>query len=263
MKKFTIIIALMLVALTASAQSAREKGWVLRPEVNAGYYIVGTFENVCTINTLSTYGLGYFNHDVFLKHEGSYGAAYNLSANYGYMFNPIFFLGAGVGINGYDGAMSLPVYINPRIYLGNRGFSCFFDFKVGYNFGISAENLDINKYYIPNWLLDYTNYYYNGYYYTMTENYFDFVTIDKSAMKIKGYYFSVGFGFEIKRHSFGFAFDLFNANLETTLHEHYYSYPNAHINNDPPTIYHNKTVKYDDSNTTGFAFTLKYGYSIF
>lgn len=263
MKRLSIFIALMLVALTASAQSERVKGWVLRPEVNAGYYIVGTFENVCTINTLTTYGMGYFNHDVFLKHEGSYGAAYNLLANYGYMFNPIFFLGAGVGINGYDGAMSIPVYINPRIYLGNRGFSCFFDFKVGYNFGISAESLDINKYYIPNWFFDYTNYYYDGHNYHMTENYFDFVTIEKSAMRIKGYYFSMGFGFEIKRHSFGFAFDLFNANLETTLHEHYYTYPNSQVSSENPTIYHNKTVKYDDSNTTGFAFTLKYGYSIF
>ncbi len=263
MKRLSIFIALMFVALTASAQSGREKGWVLRPEVNAGYYIVGTFENVCTINTLTTYGYGYCNNDVFLKNEGSFGADYNLLVNYGYMFNPIFFLGAGVGINGYDGAMSIPVYINPRIYLGNRGFSCFFDFKVGYNFGISAESLDINKYYIPNWFFDYTNYYYDGHNYHMTENYFDFVTIEKSAMRIKGYYFSMGFGFEIKRHSFGFAFDLFNANLETTLHEHYYTYPNSQVSSENPTIYHNKTVKYDDSNTTGFAFTLKYGYSIF
>ena len=51
MKKLSIIIALMLVAFAASAQSGREKGFVFRPEVGIGFYGVNTFENICTINT--------------------------------------------------------------------------------------------------------------------------------------------------------------------------------------------------------------------
>lgn len=87
----------MLIALTASAQSGREKGFVFRLGVGLGFYGVGTFENVCSINTLTAPGFGKQNTNVFLKNEGVSGTAYNVMANLGANLSPYVFLGGGVG----------------------------------------------------------------------------------------------------------------------------------------------------------------------
>ena len=69
MKKHIILISLVLVTFFASAQSRtlREKGLVFRPEVGLGSYSVGTFENICGINSFAKASLGttMYNHNIF------------------------------------------------------------------------------------------------------------------------------------------------------------------------------------------------------
>ena len=264
MKKLSIFIALMLVALAASAQSGREKGFVFRPEVGLGLYSVGTFENVCSINTFTAPGFGKENTTVFLKNEGTDGAAYNLMANFGYNFSPYVFLGGGVGFYGGSGA-SVALYANPRFYLGDRKATFFFDLKSGYLLGLSGKSMDNDAYYLKHDLFDKTNYYWDGNAFHTTEDYNDFVTIKENALCAKGYFVSFGFGVEVNRSSFGMAIDLYNMNLETTIENHYWSYADNEVHGaeEAPTVHHTDVVKYDDSNQLGYSITFKYGYSIF
>ena len=266
MKKLSIIIALMLVAFAASAQSGREKGFVFRPEVGIGFYGVNTFENICTINTFEKRTLSNTmnNSDVFLKYDGTNGFAYNLMANVGYNFNPYIFLGGGVGLYGGSGA-SLALYANPRFYLGDKKTSFFFDLKAGYLLGLSGKSaFDDDSYY----LYKGPKYYYwdaEGNLFNNTDDYNKFVTVKDNSLMAKGYFFSIGFGWEVNRSSFGVAFDFFNMNLTTTVEQHYWSFATNgdHSTIDVPEVYHNDVVKYDDANKMGYSVAFKYAYSIF
>ena len=262
MKRILLIICI-LSAFTASAQSGREKGFVFRPEVGLGLYGVGTFENVCSINTFTAPGLGKENTTVFLKNEGVSGAAYNLMANFGANLSPYVFLGGGVGLYGGSGA-SLAFYANPRFYLGDRKTTFFFDLKSGFLVGLSGKSMDDDAFYLKHDVFDKTNYYWDGNAFHTTEDYKDFVTVKENALCAKGFFVSFGFGVEVNRSSFGMAIDLYNMNLETTIENHYWSYADNEVHGaeEAPTVHHTDVVKYDDSNKLGYSVTFKYGYSI-
>ena len=264
MKKISIFIALIIIALSASAQSGREKGLVFRPELGIGLFGVGTFENISTIKTFVAPGFGKENNDIFLKNEGTFGLTYNLMLNMGGNFNPYFYLGAGAGLYGNNGSTSLALYANPRIYLGDRKATFFFDLKGGYILGFGAAHLNSDTYFIKKDPFD-RYYYWNGTSFKTTEDYNDFVTVLSNELRTDGYYFSFGFGIEVNRSSFGMAFDFFNMNLKTTVQNHYWSYADndVHGAEEAPTVFHNKVEVYDDSNKMGFSVTFKYSYSIF
>ena len=94
-------------------KSGREKGFVLRPEIE--------------------YGSGFMG-------KGSFG----LRGVACYQFNPYWSVGGGLGylIDFYDRTMdhsvfvsrpsSIPVFANARVYFIDRKWSPFFDFKIGY-----------------------------------------------------------------------------------------------------------------------------------
>lgn len=268
MKKLSILIAFIVIAFSVSAQSGRERGLVIRPEVGLGMFSVGTFENVCSINTFIAPGFGYKNENVFLKNKGTSGTSYNLMANVGINLNTRLYIGGGAGLYGNGSSTSLALYANPRIYLSDKKFSFFFDIKAGYLMGLSGKSFDGDEdFYIKNGLLDKTNYYYDGSSFHTTEDYSKFLTVKENQLRAKGYYFSLGFGFEVNRSSFGIALDLFNTNLQTTIENHYYYFTDddAHSGSesDLPIAYNNETKTYDDSNKLGLSFAIKYGYSIF
>lgn len=264
MKKYLLTIVLIITVLSVSAQSNRKKGLVFRPEVGVGIFGVGTFENICSINTFVAPFFDMENNNVFLKNEGTLSVSYNIMLNMGGNFNPYFYLGGGAGLYGNGGSTSLALYANPRVYLGNRKVSFFFDLKGGYMFGLGAMHLGNDTYYIKYDIFD-TYYYWNGTKFNTTEDYQDFVTVLSNDLRTSGYYFSFGFGIEVNRSSFGMTIDLFNMNLKTTVQEHYWSYADneVHSNDEVPTVYHNSVKVYDDSNKTGFSVSFKYGYSIF
>lgn len=268
MKRISIFIAMIIIALSASAQSGREKGLVFRPEVGVGLFSVGTFENITTIHTItaSPIGIGWVNNDTFLKNEGTLGLAFNLMANLGANLNTNFYMGGGLGLYGNGNSTSMALYANPRIYLGDHKVTFFFDIKAGYLMNVKSGSINYDKYYIPNRLSDKTNYYYNDIYGILvnTEDYKDFVTIKESVLKIDGLFASLGFGIEINRSSFSIALDFFNTNLETTILNHYYTFPDDDIYDisSVPTVYDNNIEKVNNSKM-GFSIAFKYGYSIF
>ena len=245
MKKHIILILLVLVTFLASAQSKslREQGPVFRLEVCLGLYSVGTFENICGINTFakSTFGTSMYNQNVFLKNKGDSGISYNFLANYGMLLTHWIYIGAGTGFYGNNGGVSMPFYINPRIYLGNRKTTFFFDFRAGYAMNLFGNNLD------------------------ETLDYSDFVSIKSSALRMQGYYLSFGLGFESGRSSYTFSVDVFNTNLKTTVENHYWEYENNSGEGikDAPTKYNTETNTYDDANKRGWVLSFKYGYCLY
>lgn len=271
MKKHIIFILLVLVTFLASAQSKslREQGPVFRPEVGLGLYSVGTFENICGINTFakSTFGTSMYNQNVFLKNKGDSGISYNFLANYGMLLTHWIYIGAGTGFYGNNGGVSMPLYINPRIYLGNRKTTFFFDFRAGYAVSLFGNKLDDDSYFIKRGLLDKTIYCYNSITgeFVETLDYSDFVSIKSSALRMQGYYLSFGLGFESGRSSYTFSVDVFNTNLKTTVENHYWEYENNSGEGikDAPTKYNTETNTYDDANKRGWVLSFKYGYCLY
>ena len=270
MKKYIILISLVLVTFFASAQSRslREKGLVFRPEVGLGTYSVGTFENICGINSFAKASLGttMYNHNIFLKNKGDSGISYNFLANYGMLVARWIYIGVGTGFYGNNGGVSVPFYVNPRIYLGNRRTTFYFDFRAGYAFSLFGNKLDDDSYYIKRGVFDKAIYYYNSTTdeFIETLDYTNFVTVKSSALRMKGYYFSFGLGFESGRSSYTFSIDVFNTNLKTTVENHYWEYANSGESvKDAPTKYNTETNTYDDANKRGWVLSFKYGYSLY
>ena len=267
MKKTIILISLVLVTFFASAQSKslREKGLVFRPEVGLGLYSVGTFENICGINAFakSTFGTSMYNQNIFLKNKGDSGISYNFLANYGILCNSWIYVGVGTGFYGNNGGVSMTFYINPRIYLGNRKTTFFFDFRAGYAVNLFGNKLDDDSYFIKKGIFDKTIYCYNSTTdeFIETLDYSDFVSIKSSALRMKGYYLSFGLGFESGRSSYTFSVDVFNTNLKTTVENHYWEY--AESTKDAPTKYNTETNTYDDANKRGWVLSFKYGYCLY
>ncbi len=235
--------------------------------MNLGLFSVGTFEDVCSINTIVAggLGLGKMNDEIFLKNDGAQGLSISAFANYGYQFNHFIFLGAGLGVTGNNGSMSLPIYINPRIYLSTYESGCFFDFKIGYAFGLSTSSAANDNYYMPIGAGYKTAYYYDGSEFHTTEDYTKFADVESSEMSVKGYYFSVAFGYEWKRSNIALAIDMYNVNLKSTIKNHYYYYPDSEVHGaeEAPSEYNGTTKTYDDSNKTGIGVVLKYSYRVF
>ena len=271
MKKHLILIFLVLTTFLASAQnrSLREKGPVFRPEVGLGLYSVGTFENICGINSFAKTSLGttMYNHNIFLKNKGDSGISYNFLANYGILCNSWIYIGAGTGFYGNNGGVSVPFYVNPRIYLGNRRTTFYFDFRAGYAFALFGNKLDDDSYFIKKGVFDKTIYCYNSTTgeFVETLDYTDFVSIKSSALRMKGYYFSFGLGFERGRSCYTFSIDVFNTNLKTTVENHYWEYANSSADgvSEAPTKYNTETNTYDDANKRGWVLSFKYGYIIY
>lgn len=265
MKKFVIIITLIISTLSLSAQSGREKGFVFRPEVGAGAFSIGNYENVYEINTFGKYSFSssYSNNNVYLKNEGAGGLNYSLLANYGYQFNPYIFIGGGAGFYGNNGGVSAALYVNPRIYFGDRHFSFYLDLKGGYALNLFGTQVDKESYYIKKHLLDPTIYYYDEDGFHETLEYDKFVTVKSGVYRVKGFFTSFAFGFEINRSSYSFCLDLYNTNLKTTVENHYWEFSDNESHSDNPTIYNTKTETYDDANKLGFTLAFRYGYSIF
>lgn len=271
MKKHLILIILILATFFASAQSRslREKGPVFRPEVCLGIYSVGTFENICGINTFakSTFGNTMYNQNVFLKNEGDSGISYTFLANYGMLLTHWVYIGAGTGFYGNNGGVSMPFYINPRIYLGNRKTTFFFDFRAGYAINLFGNKLADDSYFIKKGVFDKTIYYYNSTSdeFIETLDYTNFVTIKSSAMRMRGYYLAFGLGFERGRSSYIFSIDVFNTNLKTTVENHYWEYVDNSGENakDAPTKYNTETNTYDDANKLGWVLSFKYGHCLY
>ena len=271
MKKHLILILLVLATFLASAQSKslREKGPVFRTEAGLGLYSVGTFENICGINTFvkSSFGTSMSNQNIFLKNKGDSGISYNFLANYGMLFNSWLYTGGGAGFYGNNGGASMLFYINPRIYLGNRRTTFFFDFRAGYAINLFGNKLDDDSYFIKKGVFDKTNHYYNSTTgeFVETLDYSDFVSIQSSALGMQGYYLSFGLGFERERSSYTFSIDVFNTNLKTTVENHYWEYAdsNYHDPSDAPTKYNTETNTYDDANKRGWVLSFKYGYILY
>lgn len=271
MKKLYTLLTVVLMSVAAYAQTGHEKGFILRPEVNLGLFSVGTFEDVCSINTFVAggYGLGKMNEERFIKNEGAQGLSISAFANYGYQFNHFIFLGAGLGVAGNNGSVSLPIYINPRLYLSRYESGCFFDFKIGYAIGLSASSAANDNYYMPTGLGYKTAYYYDGNpptgNFQTTEDYTKFMDVESSEMSVKGYYFSVAFGYEWKRSNIALGIDMYNVNLKTTVKNHYYSYADNEVHGaeEAPTESNTTTKTYDDSNKMGVGVVLKYSYRVF
>lgn len=109
----TLVEAQIVVSSTTAStvrqrpKSGREKGLVLRPDIEYG---VGAVE---------------------------FGMGINCTADY--QFNPIFSVGGGIGCN-YEfywaecvsKPISMPIFANARLYFCDRKWSPFFDLKLGY-----------------------------------------------------------------------------------------------------------------------------------
>lgn len=100
---------------TAEAHPTRPKGFAV---------LVAPF-----IGKKNVYSYAYGN-DV-----DEYCMAGGLFVSAGYQFNPYFFVGAGLGMDFYDGDFgSIPLYINPRIYFSKKKMGLFVDGKLGTDF---------------------------------------------------------------------------------------------------------------------------------
>ena len=265
MKKFVIFIALTISALGLLAQSGREKGYVFRPEVGIGAFGFGTYENICEINTFGKYSWNssFSNNNVYLKNKGDSGLNYSLLANYGYQCNPFIYLGGGAGFYGNNGGVSEALYVNPRLYLGNRRFSFFFDLKGGYALNLFGTQADKDSYYIKKHVVDPTIYYYDETGFHETLEYDKFVTVKSGVYRVQGFFTSFAFGFEVNRSSYSFCLDLYNTNMKTTVENHYWEFSGDGYHSGNPTVYNTKTETYDDANKLGFTLAFRYGYSIF
>lgn len=89
-------------------KSIREKGWVIRPEIGAGF-----------INKTDPFSMNFLGSGI-------------------YRINPYFETGAGLGFVTCERfeTLSLPIFANIRAYFSNTKWSPFCDIKVGYNIGL-------------------------------------------------------------------------------------------------------------------------------
>ena len=191
---------------TPSTKSLRKKGWVLRPEIGAG---------------------------ILLLDDYSYNQYSNLSCfvfkiNTVYQFNPFFSLGVGVGVNMESLSMiSMPLYVNQRVYLNNKKTSMFLGLKFGYSVNVKSYILYSQDYYG-------SNYYIHNY----------------DERKCNGLFGAFEIGLEYKHSSYG---------LSLGLQQYYDHYESSYYDQD---ININLNSNYSIDSNQGYIL-FKYGYSIF
>ena len=142
MKKARIIIAMLVlfgVASLAEAQivvsqttasttrfhekSGREKGWVISPEV-------GISKKFYMANVTAAY-----QFNPFLSIGGGTGLEYRTDNLY--LFDSIGMMSSGERYS----LVSLPIYVNARVYFCDRKLSPFIDLKAGYQIPVSESNV--------------------------------------------------------------------------------------------------------------------------
>ena len=125
-------------------RSLRQKGWLLRPEIECGILTLGNRRHVSFYSPLVNQ---YVYMDVWDYYDNIY---VGISASVGYQINPYVYLGMGVGIDLKNvSIISMPLYFNPRFYVNNRKTSMFFDIKLGYAINLHAsevETVDVEEY---------------------------------------------------------------------------------------------------------------------
>lgn len=137
-------------------KSGREKGWVIRPEIELG--------------------------------TGDYGGYLGISGAACYQFNPYFSIGGGFGglIDFYSSGsdskpVSLPIFANARVYFIDRKWSPFLDLKFGYMIPLmsGAEH-------------SYYDGYSNFYHYDGTDTMQGLVFGPTLGVQVKGFDFGIG-----------------------------------------------------------------------
>lgn len=110
-------------------RSIREKGLCLRTEVEAGVFKTNSMGvGVHGENDYCYYM--YDNKDIYQE---------RINATLGYYEHPYIFCGIGFGICNFNKSLSIPLYVNPRIYLSNRLVSTYIDLRMGFIFN-AVEN---------------------------------------------------------------------------------------------------------------------------
>ena len=178
-------------------KSQRKDGWILRPEISGGFFQTNEYNFLFSDNTTNgnLYYCGFIYDAKKIIQE-------SIKVNFGYNINPYVYLGMGVGLCNYNKSLSMPIYINPRIYLNNRVLSTYIDLKFGYSFYIKP-----NEEYKPD-VINISNLYVNN---TQNPTY-------QAFYYPKGICFAVEFGCEYKHSSLGLSFNVFKDMTEQYLY---------------------------------------------
>lgn len=201
-------------------KSLRKKGYVFRTEIGAGFL----YNSKQYVFGLDDAGLGAGGYDVVCKDYNDI-KYFILVLNTGYQINPFVYMGVGVGIDNKALSMiSLPLYLNPRLYMKDTMISWYFDAKIGY--AVSLKSSDC-----------YRDDFYN--------------LIQDSNVEFSGLFCEFGIGVEYKHLNFGASFGV--QNLHSNIH---YLFKGSELF--PTTTEH-----YNTSNYYPIYFMIKYGYNIF
>lgn len=244
-------------------KSSRKKGWVFRPEVGFGIIVDEIqLELEHDFIALSSYNFTTYEDNkmqaYYTSQTSTNDKVYQLFLNGGYQLNPYIYLGGGLGVNSFSKIISMPVYINPRLYINNRKCSVYIDLKAGFSI-----NLKSNEYEGGSSTIYYSSYgyYYDGSHFQSSYSCNDFVSA-VTKNKIKGYCLELGAGLEFKRSSVGLCLNIAQTYLETNITNHYYYYGNSGSNTEPPTNYNNASLT-QSSKGKEWIVLLKYGYRVF
>ena len=76
---------------------------------------------------------------------------FELNTSHGYLFNPYFYAGAGLGFHWYPDAEAtlMPLFIDLRTQLSNRKTVPFIDLRIGYSFDLSNSLEGQGFYFAP------------------------------------------------------------------------------------------------------------------
>ena len=246
-------------------RSLRKKCWVFRPEIGAGvnkaldwsddfvnFNIFDMDQNNGVWNNNYAHGK-YVSRDLL-----NFEISFRTVANFGYQFNPFIYLGVGLGVdvNYWSPIVSMPLYINPRVYLNNARCSYYIDLKVGTSVNLKSANEEPSYEDVYGW-------YYNGDGFSWAYNgHKDFVSVDY-AYKVKGLSTAIEIGMEYKHSSFGIVFNYQSIYWEGEYSNHYYYYGDSgwHSVNDVP--YYNGNTNVKSESKMFYTVMFKYGYSIF
>lgn len=247
-------------------RSLRKKGWVFRPEIGAGINEnLDWSDDFVSFNIFDMGDNGVWNNNydhgrLVSRNLLNYAISVRTVANFGYQFNPFIYLGVGLGVdvNYWSPIVSMPLYINPRIYLNNNRCSYYVDLKVGTSVNLKSANREPSSknVYVYGW-------YYDGEDFAWAYNgYKDLVSVDY-AYKVKGLSTAIEFGMEYKHSSFGIVFNYQRVYWEGVYSNHYYYYGDSdwHSVNDVP--YYNGNTNVKSESEMFYTVMFKYGYSIF
>lgn len=249
-------------------KSLRKKGWVFRPEIRAGVnnnisgVSDGDYVKFVRFNIDNAGGVWdnkYLNGTSVKMPNFNNPLSLGIAANMGYQLNPFVYMGLGLGIdaNYLSPIISMPLYVNPRIYLNNAKRSFYIDMKVGTSISIKASKLE------PEALQLYDGYYYSdGSFLWSYNGYKDFVSIEY-VYKVKGLSTAFEIGIEYKHSSFGIVLNYQKIYCEHVYNNHYYYFgdTNLHSNSEVPNYNNDNYV--ESESKMFYTVMFKYGYSIF